>query len=44
MMLGHTGAEVIGVRFEDVVTRPIDTCDHLYNALGVRWARLQVRV
>jgi hypothetical protein len=26
------------VRFEDVVTRPIDTCDHLYNALGVRWA------
>ena len=24
------------MRFEDVVTRPIDTCDQLYRSLGVR--------
>jgi Sulfotransferase family len=38
MMLGHAGPGTIRVRFEDVVTRPIDTCEHLYKALGVRWA------
>lgn len=38
MMLGHARPGTIRVRFEDVVTRPIDSCDHLYTALGVRWA------
>ena len=28
----------ITVRFEDVVTRPIETCDGLYRSLGVRWS------
>jgi hypothetical protein len=37
MMIGHAGPATISVRFEDVVTRPIDTCDQLYKALGVRW-------
>ena len=26
------------MRFEDIVTRPIETCDGLYRSLGVRWA------
>jgi Sulfotransferase family len=38
MMLGHAGPRTIFVRFEDVVTRPIDTCDQLYKSLGVRWS------
>jgi sulfotransferase family protein len=38
MMVDHAGPGSIHVRFEDVVTRPIDTCDQLYRSLGVRWA------
>jgi len=26
------------VRFEDLVTHPIETCDRLYRSLGVRWS------
>jgi Sulfotransferase family len=33
---GESGA--ISVRFEEVVTRPIETCDRLYRSLGVRWS------
>jgi hypothetical protein len=33
---GESGA--ISVRFEEVVTRPIEICDRLYRSLGVRWS------
>jgi Sulfotransferase family len=38
MMADHSERGAIGVRFEDVVTRPIETCDKLYRSLGVRCA------
>jgi hypothetical protein len=31
-------SQAITVRFEDVVTHPIETCDGLYRSLGVRWS------
>jgi len=37
-MIVHTGPGNICVRFEDVVTQPIATCDQLYASLGVRWS------
>jgi Sulfotransferase family len=37
MMIDQFETGAIGVRFEDVVTRPIETCDELYRSLGVRW-------
>jgi hypothetical protein len=36
MMMRHSDA--ISVRFEDVVTRPMETCDALYRSLGLRWS------
>jgi hypothetical protein len=38
MMGQHSESGAITVRFEDVVTRPIETCDELYRSLGVRWS------
>jgi hypothetical protein len=38
MMADRAVSGAIGVRFEDVVTRPVETCDKLYRSLGVRWA------
>jgi sulfotransferase family protein len=38
MMAQQTDLGAITVRFEDVVTRPIETCDGLYRSLGVRWS------
>jgi hypothetical protein len=38
MMAQQTESGAITVRFEDVVTRPIETCDELYRSLGVRWS------
>jgi Sulfotransferase family len=38
MMADHSESGAIGVRFEDVVTRPMETCDRLYRSLGVRWS------
>lgn len=38
MMADHVESGAIGVRFEDVVTRPMETCDKLYRSLGVRWS------
>ena len=38
MMAQQAESEAITVRFEDVVTRPIETCDKLYRSLGVRWS------
>jgi hypothetical protein len=38
MMAQQAESEAITVRFEDVVTRPIETCDGLYRSLGVRWS------
>ena len=38
MMNQQTSQEAVTVRFEDVVTRPIETCDRLYRSLGVRWS------
>jgi hypothetical protein len=38
MMARHAESGAITVRFEDVVTRPIETCDGLYRSLGVRWS------
>ena len=37
MMVQQTEWGAIPVRFEDVVTRPMETCDGLYRSLGVRW-------
>ena len=36
MMLDNSGRGTIRVRFENVVTRPVETCDQLYRSLGVR--------
>jgi hypothetical protein len=38
MMAKQAESEAITVRFEDVVTRPIETCNGLYRSLGVRWS------
>jgi Sulfotransferase family len=38
MMVDHAESGAIGVRFEDLVTRPIETSDKLYRSLGVRWS------
>ena len=38
MMATHVESGAIAVRFEDVVTRPMETCDRLYRSLGVRWS------
>ena len=38
MMVQQAEWGAISVRFEDVVTRPIETCDGLYRSLGVRWS------
>jgi hypothetical protein len=38
MMAQQAESGEITVRFEDVVTRPIETCDGLYRSLGVRWS------
>ena len=38
MMAKQAESGAITVRFEDIVTRPIETCDGLYRSLGVRWA------
>jgi hypothetical protein len=37
-MMADQDPGAIGVRFEDVITRPIETCDELYRSLGVRWS------
>jgi hypothetical protein len=37
-MAKQADSGAITVRFEEVVTRPIETCDRLYRALGVRWS------
>jgi Sulfotransferase family len=38
MMAQQAESGAIVVRFEAVVTRPIETCDELYRSLGVRWS------
>jgi hypothetical protein len=38
MMARRVDSGAIAVRFEDIVSRPIQACDQLYEALGVRWA------
>ena len=38
MMADHAESGALSVRFEDVVTRPMKTCDTLYRVLGVRWS------
>lgn len=38
MMSQQAEAGAITVRFEDIVTQPIETCDRLYRSLGVRWS------
>jgi hypothetical protein len=38
MMATHAESGAITVRFEDVVSHPMETCDGLYRSLGVRWA------
>ena len=38
MMAKQRESGAITVRFEDMVTRPIETCDGLYRSLGVRWS------
>jgi len=38
MMATHAECGAITVRFEDVVSHPMETCDGLYRSLGVRWA------
>ena len=39
MMARHAESGAITVRFEDVVSHPVKTCDGLYRSLGVRWAK-----
>jgi Sulfotransferase family len=39
MMAQQAKSGAITVRFEDVVTRPIEACDRLYRSLGVRWSK-----
>jgi hypothetical protein len=38
MMADLSQSGAIGLRFEDVVTRLMETCDELYRSLGVRWS------
>jgi len=38
MMASHANSGAVVVRFEDIVTQPMRTCDQLYQALGIRWA------
>jgi hypothetical protein len=38
MMADHAESGALKVRFEDVVTLPMETCDALYRVLGVRWS------
>jgi hypothetical protein len=38
MMAQQAERGAIAVRFEDVVTRPMETCDGLYRSLDVRWS------
>lgn len=38
MMARHADSGAVVVRFEDIVTQPMRTCDELYQALGIRWA------
>jgi hypothetical protein len=38
MMAKQADSGATTVRFEEVVTRPIETCDRLYRSLGVRWS------
>ena len=38
MMADHAESGALSVRFEDVVTCPMETCDTLYRVLGVRWS------
>jgi len=38
IMATHAESGATTVRFEDVVSRPMETCDRLYRSLGVRWA------
>jgi hypothetical protein len=38
MMVQQAEWGAISVRFQDVITRPMETCDGLYRSLGVRWA------
>jgi Sulfotransferase family len=38
MLARHKESGAITVRFEEVVTRPMETCDGLYRSLGVRWS------
>jgi hypothetical protein len=38
MMAKQADSGAITVRFEEVVTRPIEICDGLYRSLGVRWS------
>jgi hypothetical protein len=37
-MMAQQADSAITVRFEDVVSRPVETCDALYRSLGVRWS------
>jgi hypothetical protein len=38
MMADLSESGAIGLRFKDVVTRPMETCDELYRSFGVRWS------
>jgi Sulfotransferase family len=38
MMAKQADSGGITMRFEEVVTRPIEACDRLYRSLGVRWS------
>jgi sulfotransferase family protein len=38
MLAQQAESGAITLRFEDVVTRPMETCDGLYRSLGVRWS------
>jgi hypothetical protein len=38
MMARRAESAAIAVRFEDIVTQPMQACDQLYQALGIRWA------
>jgi hypothetical protein len=37
-MMADQESGAVCVRFEDVISRPIETCDELYRSLGVRWS------
>jgi hypothetical protein len=38
LMAAHAKSGALSLRFEDVVTRPMETCDALYRVLGLRWS------